>query len=274
MYYLFQVSQLENETTTHAIVIFNNVHTPVWVLLINISSTYAAYVFGKFACKVRMQQLSFAFPINLVPVITLASLIAISITYNDNECSFSNVVPPYLFFTTPEGEFLEKLYENPIAWLWLFCLLSQIYLTAHIWNNNSKKLINTERLFVKPMFEPYVIDVDLAMNRRKYELVASEDEQSEEDEVTNNVKKVYVCATMWHETQNEMMEFLKSIVRLDVEQSAKRIAKEVLLLDFPGYYDLESMWNSLYFCVCTFGFQLIFSSTTLLIVDTHAQPRK
>lgn len=47
---------------------------------------------------------------------------------------------------------------------------------------------------------------------------------------------------MWHETQDEMMEFLKSIVRLDEDQCARRMAKIYINSGKADdeYYELES----------------------------------
>lgn len=49
---------------------------------------------------------------------------------------------------------------------------------------------------------------------------------------------------MWHETKEELMEFLKSIMRLDEDQCARRLAMKYIQLDKndidKDYYDLES----------------------------------
>jgi len=59
----------------------------------------------------------------------------------------------------------------------------------------------------------------------------------------DKVPQLIVCATMWHETEEEMMEFLKSIVRLDEDQCARRMAKTHLNGGKADdeYYELESM---------------------------------
>ncbi|KNC23187.1 hypothetical protein FF38_13422 [Lucilia cuprina] len=58
---------------------------------------------------------------------------------------------------------------------------------------------------------------------------------------TDKIPQLIICATMWHETQEEMMEFLKSIVRLDEDQCARRMAKIHINGGKPDdeYYELE-----------------------------------
>lgn len=48
---------------------------------------------------------------------------------------------------------------------------------------------------------------------------------------------------MWHETKEEMIEFLKSIFRLDEDQCARRIAQKYLRVVDPDYYEFESKIN-------------------------------
>lgn len=51
---------------------------------------------------------------------------------------------------------------------------------------------------------------------------------------------------MWHETHEEMMEMLKSILRMDEDQCARRVAQKYLRVVDPDYYEFESMPNFLY----------------------------
>lgn len=141
--------------------------TVIWVFLINIISTYVCYAFGKFACKIMMQGFSYAFPINLVVPTTVSLLIMMCSMFSKDPCTFHGQIPSYLFFKMPPIYFFNDYISHQQPWLWLLWLLSQTWITSHIWKPTCEKLARTEKLFVKPMFDPYFIDQDLAMNRRK-----------------------------------------------------------------------------------------------------------
>ncbi|KAI4461417.1 chitin synthase [Holotrichia oblita] len=95
------------------------------------------------------------------------------------------------------------------------------------------------------MYEPFLIDQDLALNRRVDDgNIWNEEEHDEDDFVEDideirakpsdfatvhdddRITRIYACATMWHETKEEMMEFLKSIFRMDEDQCARRTVRE------------------------------------------------
>lgn len=60
----------------------------------------------------------------------------------------------------------------------------------------------------------------------------------------DKIPQVFICATMWHENKEEMMEFLKSILRLDEDQCARRLAMKYIQQTTDDidseYYELES----------------------------------
>lgn len=66
-----------------------------------------------------------------------------------------------------------------------------------------------------------------------------------EDDIKSydRIPQIFICATMWHEIKEEMMEFLKSILRLDEDQCARRMALKYLRGNDDidnEYYELES----------------------------------
>merc|ERR1712038_594861 len=57
---------------------------------------------------------------------------------------------------------------------------------------------------------------------------------------SDSITRIYACATMWHETKEEMMEMLKSLFRMDEDQSARRVAQKYLKVVDSDYYEFET----------------------------------
>ncbi|EFA04340.2 chitin synthase 1 isoform X1 [Tribolium castaneum] len=242
----------------------SNDMTAIYVLLINIFASYFAYIFGKFACKIMIQGFSYAFPVNLTIPVSISLLIAACGLRNGDPCFFHDTIPPYLFFESPPVVFLNDFISHQHAWIWLLWLLSQTWITLHIWTPKCERLARTEKLFVTPMYEGLLIDQSLGMNRRRddeadvktedldeiqkekgdeyYETISNHTDASSAKAVKNSdhITRIYACATMWHENKEEMMEFLKSILRLDEDQSARRVAQKYLRVVDPDYYEFET----------------------------------
>lgn len=54
-----------------------------------------------------------------------------------------------------------------MAWMWLLWLLSQTWITIHIWTPKAERLASTEKLFVVPMYNGLLIDQSMALNRKR-----------------------------------------------------------------------------------------------------------
>ncbi|CAG0919230.1 unnamed protein product [Notodromas monacha] len=246
--------------------------TAAYVLLIQVLAAWLCYVFAKFACKICIQGFSFAFPVSLTVPVTISFLIALCGLRNDDSCLMENIVPAYLYWKCPQGDFLNEFISNQYAWIWLLWLLSQTWVTLHIWTPKCERLATTEKLFVTPMYCSLIIDQSLAMNRRMeedgdmktedipgiddggeemspyYETISvctnsSGTEPSKKTKSSDHITRIYACATMWHETRDEMMEMLKSIFRMDEDQSARRVAQKYLKVVDPDYYEFEKNAN-------------------------------
>ena len=241
--------------------------TPMLLALTHIVSSWLCYVVGKFACKIMIQGFSFAFPISLTVPTTISLLIASCGLYFEDSCHFSSLLPRYLFWSCPAEPFVnDTTFFNLHSIMWLLWLLSQTWVTIHVWIPKCERLATTEKLFVNPMYSSVLIDQSLAMNRRRddQEVIKSEDINLEGDGINSNdasqhyetisepddkgkasvhsqdqITKIYACATMWHETSEEMIQMLKSVIRMDEDQSARRNAQKYLRIVDPDYYEFE-----------------------------------
>ncbi len=70
--------------------------------------------------------------------------------------------------------------------------------------------------------------------------VGNGDEMTIQEAKPGTYPKIIACATMWHETKDEMIACLKSIFRIDMDQCARRNALNYLGIEEEDYYDYES----------------------------------
>nr|USH46112.1 chitin synthase chs-2 [Androctonus crassicauda] len=245
--------------------------TPIYVVFIQAFSALLCYVFGKFACKICIQGFSFAFPISLTIPVSISLLIASCGVRMEDYCFFDDLLPKYLFWTCPQGDFFQDFVTNQYAWMWLLWLLSQTWIAVHIWMPKCERLASTEKLFVNPMYCGALIDQSVALNRRRddegeiksdeldlegteendisqyYETISIHTETSGSQnggskstiKSSDQIIRVYACVTMWHETNEEMLQMLKSVMRMDEDQSARRNAQKYLRIVDPDYYEFE-----------------------------------
>ncbi|KAJ9577214.1 hypothetical protein L9F63_006188, partial [Diploptera punctata] len=239
-------------------------NSALWVLLIHVLASYISYITGKFACKILIQSIGFALPVNLAVPVVITLLVTLCGLRNGDPCYFRDIIPDYLFFNSPNYYLLDSYLANDYAWIWLLWLLSQTWISIHIWMPKVDRLMSTEMLFNLPMYDSLLMDQSLAFNRKHddgFQIDSSElDEVWREEEYAqqhrveeeeagekNNpereadrVRRVYACATMWHETPDEMMQMLKSIFRMDADQCARRIAQKHMKIVDPDYYEFET----------------------------------
>jgi len=62
---------------------------------------------------------------------------------------------------------------------------------------------------------------------------------SEKVRDADHIRRVYACATMWHENKTEMKTMLKSVFRMDEDQAARRKAQKGSEVVDPDYYKFE-----------------------------------
>ncbi|XP_051945376.1 chitin synthase 1 [Xyrauchen texanus] len=204
----------------------------------------ACHWFGVVACKIHAVQFGFALPVSLAGPATLILGITLFLTQADSlshltesaAYSFINITNPIWPFcyklaniketnTTPVvileisnsicKTSLNSPYEMwPFSMLALqgFCMwLGLMACTYYVWRIRVQRIERTSQLFVRRLYESAFIDLSLLLNT-KMKVVQTRNKESNDD-VQNCV--IYLCATMWHETYDEMLKILTSMFRLD-----------------------------------------------------------
>ncbi|CAF1289999.1 unnamed protein product [Adineta steineri] len=225
-------------------------------MILKVISDALCFYMGRLACKLCMQRICFALPITLVTPLALTILLVMCSVAPKSTVFIEN----FLFWSCYADYAKESFKWQVICGLFLWWL-SELWIGGHIWFGKSQRLAFTERLFVSPRYCATLLEQSLMMNRRRNErdelltgtfdeMVTTNaetdfDEQSIEElsmekKLSADVHtKIYSCATMWHETETEMLQLLKSIMRLDSDQCARRTARNYLHLKDLDYYEYE-----------------------------------
>lgn len=89
--------------------------------------------------------------------------------------------------------------------------LGFITCTHYVWKIKVQRIERTSQLFVRRLYESSFIDLSLLLNTKMK--LSSAQTQDSQGEIDNCI--IYLCATMWHETYDEMLKILTSMFRLD-----------------------------------------------------------
>ncbi|UJR08979.1 hypothetical protein I4U23_013229 [Adineta vaga] len=225
-------------------------------MLLKILSDALCFYMGRLACKLCMQRICFALPITLVTPLALTILLVMCSAAPQTTVFVDN----FLFWSCYADYAKDSFRWQVICGLFLWWL-SELWIAGHIWFGKSQRLAFTDRLFVSPRYCATLLEQSLMMNRRRNEgdevltgtydemgTASGETEYDEQsmEELSMEKKlsadihtKIYSCATMWHETETEMLQLLKSIMRLDSDQCARRTARNYLNLKDLDYYEYE-----------------------------------
>ncbi|KAM3964831.1 chitin synthase chs-2 [Aphomia sociella] len=249
---LYSTRDMAYELTGGVFVLPASWDSSLWVALIQIVAAYFCFVSAKYACQIMIQSFSFSFALSLVSPVMINILIVMCGIRNANPCAFRNTIPDYLFFEIPPVYTLREYVGSEMAWIWLLWLMSQAWICFDCWQPKCERLAASDKLFMKPWYSGPLIDQSLLLNRSKDEDLEinyenlKEYENDDDSEIERDIKpsdtitRIYICATMWHENKDEMMEFLKSIFRLDEDQCSQRVARKYWGIQNSDYYELEA----------------------------------
>lgn len=124
-----------------------------------------------------MHQFGFAFPTSLASAGTVCSIMTLCAIRNGNVCAFENFLPNYLFFGEPLYKAWADFFSDWYVWCWSTWLISQIWITMHLWTTENERLALAERIFSTSTYDSLMIDQCLALNRRTQNDKTDEDDE-------------------------------------------------------------------------------------------------
>lgn len=146
----------------------SNSRAVVYALLMQVAAAYLCHIFGKFACKIKIQHFSYALPLNLAAPATVCVATVLAQMRADDLCSLHSLMPDYLTLQAL-GQDLRQLGALSLEyalWLWPLWWLAQIWTCLHIWQPRNDKNAPTEKLYVCPWYCGLLVDQCSMMNRR------------------------------------------------------------------------------------------------------------
>ena len=182
--------------------------------VLHVVSSMFCYYAARIACKVLMQGMGFALPLALATPVTFLVLLVASLKSDFQHITmFHGALGQYFYW---DGFMLTQSLVATLTGFFIYWV-SQLWIVSHIWFPKIERLAKNERIFTVPLYESTLIDQCMMLNRRRFDELTPEADLNESTEKnTKNIfpiPTIYLCATMWHETTNEMTQLLKSIFR-------------------------------------------------------------
>ncbi|XP_033728979.1 chitin synthase chs-2-like [Pecten maximus] len=235
-------------------------YLPLLMAVTNILSDIICFKVAKAACKILAHKVGYALPIALSTPVTIALLFG---SYSST--TVSTLASCKIPFPTWDGDASNVVDEFDFfkyaVIAGILAYMSLLLITNHVWSPGKERLAATEKIFVKPLYCGALLDQSMLLNRRRVDdefKSANEkkvkvdipipdiptDRQTDIGEEWSFLRKddtpfLYLCATMWHETEVEMTQILKSLFRMDDDQCARRHLQMYLGIRDPDYYEFE-----------------------------------
>ncbi|KAM9860556.1 chitin synthase 1 [Aulostomus maculatus] len=194
----------------------------------------ACHWFGVVACKIHAVRMSFALPVCCTGPAVLVLGLVLFITQAQKldgaeqgsitafceslvVLSQKNTTPVVLLEITRS---ICRTSLNSYYLQWPFSMLALegvcmwsgfVTCTYYVWKIKVQRIERTSQLFVRRLYESAFIDLSLLLNTKMK--VPRARNQESHDDIQSCV--IYLCATMWHETYDEMLKILTSMFRLD-----------------------------------------------------------
>uniref|UniRef100_A0A8C2X777 chitin synthase n=1 Tax=Cyclopterus lumpus TaxID=8103 RepID=A0A8C2X777_CYCLU len=222
------------------------------IIGVQLISSALCHWFALAACKMHALRRCFILPLHLASLaVMVLFIVPVIVYYQDHKTSLNGTSIDFETFKylgrlpslvgicgiCGETEAGQHFFSNPfillpsgyaVCW-WLGLVLA----TLHIWFLSLYRIQRTQDLFTRRLFEGGFLEQSLLLNTR-FDIQRTEKRKQFK---SLDPVKVFLCATMWHETQEEMMNIIISIFRLDRYRPNKKEEKTDVTFEGHIYFD-------------------------------------
>ncbi|XP_045915056.1 chitin synthase chs-2-like [Micropterus dolomieu] len=232
---------------------------------VQLISSALCHWFAVAACKMHALRRCFILPLYLASLAVMALLIIPVIVYyqeyrislNGTSINFTgycndivdgrnhnlngSVFPHLVLDVTHTLCFLDMsnitdiglLTGSAVSW-WIGLVLA----TLHLWYLSLYRIQRTQDLFIRRLYEGAFLEQSLLLNTR-FDIQTTE---RPKQFTPLEPVKVFLCATMWHETYDEMLKIIISLFRLDKYRPKKK-EKETSDVTFEGHIYVDDAFR-------------------------------
>ena len=201
-------------------------NSQTFVIVVQICSSWILYSLCKFSCKSNIEWFGFALPMTLVTPVCIWTLWPLCVYRNRNPCNYSSSFPKYLFFNCPaDMDFVRWAFTDDWAFFGIFVLstASLVWISSQIWHLHEKGiLLETYQIFSKYYYNGLLVDSSIMLNK-KYDTK----EVTKADKKDRKIPMIYGCATMWHESSEEIKVCLKSMFKMDDDYCVRHLRAQI-----------------------------------------------
>ncbi|XP_053567033.1 chitin synthase chs-2-like isoform X3 [Bombina bombina] len=231
-------------------------HLVISLFCIQAGTSVICHWFGVVACKMHSVRRSFALPLVTTPIAVIIAVFCIfftseaakqstggtgylniSVLYNKIKVNDSLSVAQNLFMEV-SNNLCQTLSFSSVSNLVIIGLaalcwyIGFILCTSNVWKLKLQRIERTTQLFILRLYEAAFVDQSMLLNVRTQPI---ETEQNEDNRRSQDKVMIYLCATMWHETFDEMLKIMTSLFRLDKYKALKN--KEAFDFEAHIYFD-------------------------------------
>jgi len=207
--------------TDNAVCLVGDWHlTPIVTWIICSCSGLVAYTCATMAAKALLQY-CYAIPVLLSTPLTIAIFIGFCELSDNGGCS------QYCYSDLVDMWITQHLWLVVLWWLSQYWIGSKVFLPA------PQRLMASSSFYVRPLFDTSIVEQWLVYN---YTRDSKEIKQAQHE---SEPPFLYFCITMWHENVLEMTTILKSIVRCDIDNCARKTVQSILGRHDPDFYEFE-----------------------------------